>query len=98
MAKKKEKSGSGFFWGLVLGLAVGATLAVLFAPQPGDETREQLTEQSIELRKRGQQRYEDLTGQLRERYGDAMVQGREAYSRAKGEVLTRYTKAKHGEQ
>lgn len=98
MAKKeKSGSGSGFFWGLVLGLAVGAVLAVLFAPQPGDDTREQLTEQSIRLRQQGQQRYEDVTSQLRERYGDAMVQGREAYSRAKGEVLTRYNKAKQAQ-
>lgn len=97
MAKKDDKSGSGFFWGLMLGIAVGATLAVLFAPQPGDDTREQLSEQSIELRKRGQQAIEQIRAQFKERSGDAMTQGREAYDRAKDEVLARYNKAKNAE-
>ena len=98
MAKNgKSGSGSGFFWGLVLGLAVGALLAVLFAPQPGDETREQLAEQSVLLRKQGKVRAEQLKADLRDRYGDAMVQGREAYGRAKDEVQTRYNKAKSAE-
>lgn len=97
MAKQGDKSGSGFFWGLVLGIAVGAALAVLFAPQPGDDTREQLSEQSVELRKRGQQAIEQIRAQFKERSGDAMVQGREAYGRAKDEVLARYNKAKNAE-
>lgn len=93
----RSGGGSGFFWGLVLGLAVGAALAVLFAPQPGDETREQLSEQSVELRRRGQSLVEQLTAQVRERYGDAMTQGQETYGRTKDEVLTRYNKAKHAQ-
>ena len=99
MAKngKRGKSGSGFFWGFIFGLMVGAALAVLFAPQPGEETREQLAGQSGLLRKRGQLNVEQLSSTLRERYGDAIVQGREAYARAKDEVLGRYNKAKSAE-
>ncbi|HEV2457171.1 MAG TPA: YtxH domain-containing protein [Ktedonobacterales bacterium] len=99
MAKngKRGKSGSGFFWGFVFGLAVGAALAVLFAPQPGEETRQQLAEQSQLLRKRSQLNYDELAATLRERFGDAMVQGREAYARSKDEVLGRYNKAKNAE-
>lgn len=91
---KNGKSGSGFFWGFVFGLVVGGILAVLFAPQPGEETRQQLSEQSIELRKRGQLRAAQLSTQVRERYGDAMVQANEAYSRTKDDVMTRYNQAK----
>jgi gas vesicle protein len=94
---KEKKSGSEFFWGLVFGLLVGAVIAILLAPQPGDETREQLAEQSEELRKTGQQRAEQLRAELKERYGDAIVQGRAAYERAKDEVLTRYSRAKNAE-
>lgn len=93
---KEGKSGSGFFWGFVLGLIVGGILAILYAPQPGEETRQQLSEQSIELRKRGQLRAEQLATQVRERYGDAMIQANDAYSRTKDEVLTRYNQAKKG--
>ena len=95
MEKQGNKSsGSGFFFGLMLGIAVGAALAVLFAPQKGEQTREQLVAQSENLRKNGFTRAEELKSQLTERYGDAIVQGKEAYDRAKDEVLTRYSKAK----
>lgn len=98
MAKNgNSDSGSGFFWGLVLGIIVGAVLAMLFAPQPGDETREQLAQQSVQLRKRGEIRAEQLKADLMDRYGDAITQGKEAYERARDEVLTRYNKAKHAE-
>ena len=92
---KQQKSGSGFFFGLMLGLAVGATLAILFAPQPGEETRSQLNEQIIELRRRGQEGYGATDSQLRDRYGAAFAQYRDAYERARDEVLTRYNKAKN---
>ena len=99
MAKRdkesKSKSGSGFFWGLVLGIAVGAILAILFAPQSGEETRGQFNEQVPELSKRGQLRYSEIRSQLRQRYGDAFTLGREAYNQAKDEVLSRYSKAKN---
>lgn len=95
MAKNsKGTSGSGFFWGLIFGLITGALLAILYAPQPGEATREQLSEQSIELRRRGVEGYQQFAAQFRERYSDALEQGREAYGRTKDEVLSNYTKSK----
>lgn len=38
----KENNGPGFFTGLLLGSLIGAVLGFLFAPQPGEKTREQL--------------------------------------------------------
>ncbi|HEX6541890.1 MAG TPA: YtxH domain-containing protein [Ktedonobacterales bacterium] len=93
---KQGKSRSGFFFGLMLGMAAGAALALLFAPQPGEETRSQLSESSVQLRRMGREGYQTLAGQLRERYGDAFTQGREAYNQARDEIMTRYNKAKAG--
>jgi gas vesicle protein len=90
----KSTSGSGFFWGLMLGLIAGALLAILYAPQSGEETREQLSEQGIELRRRGMEGYQQFATQVRERYSDAFEQGREAYGRTKDEVLSNYSKGK----
>lgn len=39
-----------FGWGMVSGAAIGVTLAILFAPQPGEETRKQLATAAGDLR------------------------------------------------
>src|SRR3989304_5688712 len=39
-----------FFLGLVVGGAVGAAVALLFAPQSGEETRMMIQEKGIEIR------------------------------------------------
>lgn len=95
-SKKSGKRGGRFFWGFVLGMAVGATLAVLFAPQPGIETREQLSDQVEQLRKSGTLDAGQVVQMLRGRAADALVLGKEAYARAKDEVLARYDQAKNG--
>ncbi|HET8908495.1 MAG TPA: YtxH domain-containing protein [Ktedonobacterales bacterium] len=91
---KQRKSGSGFMFGLVLGIVIGAAAALLFAPQLGEDTRSQLSESSVQLRRMGREGYQTLAGQLRDRYGDAVSQGRDAYNQAKDDILTRYNKAK----
>jgi gas vesicle protein len=101
VAKRNEtivvrKGGGGFIWGFIFGVLTGVVLALLFAPQPGENTREQLTEQTAVLRQRGQERYTEVAGQLRERAAEAMVQGREAYQRAKDQLLTQYAQSRNG--
>lgn len=88
---------SGFFFGLVLGMVVGATLAILFAPQEGEKTRNVLLEQGLELRKRTEGTLDQLSGQARERFNDALASGREQYGKVKEELSTRYNRAKTGE-
>lgn len=66
-----RRSGS-FFFGILFGLAVGALLALLFAPQSGEEMRDKLSKQG------------DL---LRQRYEDAIAQARVASQHAQDEVM-----------
>ncbi len=88
---------SGFFLGLVLGAVVGATLAILFAPQEGERTRSLLLEQGAELRKRTEGTLDHFSSQAKERFNDAVAQGREKYGKVKEELSTRYNRAKTGE-
>jgi gas vesicle protein len=92
-----SRRSSGFFFGLVLGAVVGATLAILFAPQEGERTRNLLLEQGLELRKRTEGTLDQLSGQARERFNEALAQGRETYGKVKEELSTRYNRAKTGE-
>jgi gas vesicle protein len=101
VAKRNEtivvrRGGGGLFFGFLLGVITGAVLALLFAPQPGENTREQLTEQSAVLRQRGQERYAVLREQMMERASEAMVQGREAYQKAKDQLLAQYAQNRNG--
>ena len=89
--------GSGFFFGLVLGAVVGATLAILFAPQEGEKTRNLLLEQGGDIRKRAEGLIEQVPEQARERFNDAMTSGRETYGRVKDELSARYNRAKTGD-
>ncbi|HEX6556183.1 MAG TPA: YtxH domain-containing protein [Ktedonobacteraceae bacterium] len=93
-----------FVWGLLLGFALGVAAGLLLAPQSGEATRAQLSEQGIMLRDRSgtlpdelRVRASTITGQLRARANDAIEQGREVYSRTKDDLSERYSKAKSGE-
>ena len=75
MSAKSQKSGSvaGLLLGILLGVLVGAVLALLFAPQTGEEMRDKLAKQS------------DV---MRQRYDEALSQGRDALHQAQEEVLS----------
>jgi gas vesicle protein len=57
LADRDEQEGGimGFLGGLALGTLLGGALALVFAPQTGEETREQLRDTSIQLRERATQ-------------------------------------------
>jgi gas vesicle protein len=82
----------GFFWGFLFGILTGVALTLLFAPEPGENVREQ----TAELRQRGQAGYTVMREQLRERAAEAMVQGRVAYQRAKDQLLAQYAQNRNG--
>jgi gas vesicle protein len=76
------------------GFALGVAAGLILAPQSGEATRAQLSEQGIMLRDRSS----GVTGEIRARATNAMAQGREMYARTRGELTESYTKAKTGQE
>ena len=67
-----ENSGSNLAWFLA-GAALGAAAALLYAPQPGSETREAIRRRALEERER-----------LSKTGREAVEKGRDLYERGKG--------------
>jgi gas vesicle protein len=47
-----KDSSAGFFSGLIVGGMVGAFVALLYAPQPGPETRKVVKEKALEIKEK----------------------------------------------
>ncbi|MEO7020611.1 MAG: YtxH domain-containing protein [Ktedonobacteraceae bacterium] len=82
-----------FTIGVLFGFGLGIAVGLLLAPQSGEDTRSQISEQGIMLRDRST----GVSGDLRARANDALSQGREIYHRTKDELGTMYSRAKSGE-
>lgn len=52
MANDNGRGGNYFALGAFVGAALGVAMALLFTPQPGEETRTTLKDKGIELQKR----------------------------------------------
>ena len=79
--------------GFLLGFALGVAAGLILAPQSGEATRAQLSEQGIILRDRSS----GLADEIRARATNALSQGRDMYAQTKNELTETYTKAKQGE-
>ena len=66
----ERNSGGEFLFGFVFGGLVGAVLALLFAPQSGEETRAQIKEAGIEL----QDRAVELSDEMRKKAEELSVE------------------------
>jgi len=80
-----DNDGSSLAWFLA-GAAIGAAVALLYAPQPGRETREAIRRRALEERER-----------LAKSGREAMERGRDLYERGKGladEASQRFEKGK----
>lgn len=101
-----DRGGGDFLAGFVFGGMVGAALALLFAPQRGEETRAQLRERGLELRGHADELYESaqelsdeamrLAQEAQERgrsaLGEAVDEGKKAADAKKRELLAKLDK------
>lgn len=91
-------NGGSFFAGFLLGGLIGAGLALLFAPQPGQETVTQLKQKTEQLKERLADLSPDEVRKLiSETVKEAVEEGREAALRTKEEMLGRLEHEEEGE-
>ena len=90
--EREEGSGS-FLMGLLAGTVLGAGLGMLFAPRPGSELRNQLSEQAGRLRSTANDTYH----QASEKVSQMVDRGREAYDRARSHTGTNPTMGTPGD-
>ena len=84
-----------FVAGFLLGGVIGAAIALLFAPQSGEETVSMVREKGIELRdKVGELRPEDAKRAIKQAFDEAVTEGRSAAERAREEMLARFGQVK----
>lgn len=103
---KRKRSGPPglliFLGGLVLGAAVGAIVALLLAPAPGEETREQLIQSGLKARGTGAggtasavtDRAKGIVANLQDRFRRAREVGQEEYARKEAELTDRFEQEK----
>ena len=68
-----------FACGLLCGAAVGAALALLYAPKPGVETRRQVSDSARRLKRRASAAYEDASHAV----SDVMAKSRRAFEKGR---------------
>jgi gas vesicle protein len=103
-----ERGGGSGLGSFVLGALVGAGLALLFAPQSGEETQEELKERARELKSRAETRVREVQKQLEDRLEvaregvqarvegvrGAFEAGRHAASEARGDLEKKLDRSK----
>lgn len=72
-----------FLVGFVVGGLTGAVVALLFAPQSGEETRTLIKDKTIELRDKAAEEAEILAAKAEKLAADAKTKGLEAYEGVK---------------
>jgi len=86
---RDEQPGASFMLGVMTGALIGAGVALLFAPKPGTEMRQQLGEQYRGLA----DRVGESTQQLRQSARQLRDQGRDRVQQLTGQLSDRATAA-----
>ncbi len=79
MSEEWSYSGSAIAVGFILGGALGASLALLFAPEPGRRTRERLRDLAADVR----DKTIDVSDELRDKAEDVLERSREVFEEKK---------------
>jgi len=81
-----EGSGGGFVTGLLLGLLAGTTLAMIAAPQSGEDTRNTLRAKAREAADRARDTAGDVSESLSGQTNELLERGRIIVERARARV------------
>jgi len=73
-----RRDGIGFVFGLLVGALVGASIAVILAPQSGAETRDTLRSKAHEVKGKAQ----ELMGELKDDAGEWVEKGKQVIGKA----------------
>ena len=94
----QNNEGAAFFAGLVIGGLVGAALALLLAPQSGEETRAQIRDKSLEYKDWAEEGYVHTREQMQEQTAAAYEKGRQsamdAYEKGRQSAVDTLEKSK----
>lgn len=89
-----RSDGVGFVFGLLVGALVGASIAVILAPQSGADTRETLRNRAKDLRDKAQ----DLMAEVKDDAGEWVEKGKQVIGKAfarqaseEAKLLNRYS-------
>ncbi len=85
----REEGGSGFVMGLLTGTVLGAGLGMLFAPKPGSELRDQLSDGANTVGRTASESYRKAAGAantIAEKSKELYGRAREAVARGTEEV------------
>ncbi len=74
---EEESGGGGFLIGLLCGTALGAAIALMFAPKVGSELRQKIYDSTGDIRRKAYETY----GQASEQVNNIVTKGRQAVDR-----------------
>ncbi len=85
MAEHDDGFGS-FLAGFLIGGLAGALVALLFAPQSGEETRALIRDKAIELRDKSAEAFDDISVKTQATAKDTLKKAEAIYNQAKARV------------